>query len=247
MQRDPAVKALFDALAAPFEPSVIKWKPGKVSNNRCLALAFIDARIVQDRLDEVLGGENWQDNYTVLPDGSVICRLTVILGDRMITKEDVGSLSEQPDAGDRLKSAFSDGLKRAAIKFGIGRFLYRLPPTWVDFDPVKKQIIKPPELPSWARPKGNAPSVPAKPQQPQPPVQDAVRMALADWGKKMAMVGSAQDMTDLLPVFKTIKGEAIRNAVWEYIEEQANDRGYYYDEKMNLFAESHETGEPIAF
>jgi len=152
--RDPILQALADALATPFDPRNVKFKPQSVKNNRCLAMAYIDARLIQDRLDEVLGVENWQDRYDILPDGSVMCRLRVNLGGRWITKADVGSPSEQPDSGDRLKAAFSDALKRAAVKFGIGRYLYRLPAQWVDYDPAKKQIVRPPQLPAFARPAG---------------------------------------------------------------------------------------------
>ncbi len=151
--RDPNLVALTSALAEPFEPREVKFKPQSVKNNRCLAMAYIDARLIQDRLDDVLGVENWTDSYTILNDGSVMCRLRLKLGDRWITKTDVGSPSEQPDGGDRLKAAFSDALKRAAVKFGIGRYLYRLPAQWVDYDGVKKQIVSPPQLPPWALPK----------------------------------------------------------------------------------------------
>src|SRR3954454_24877396 len=140
VSRDPDVKAVTDALSAPFEPKEIKFKPQMVKNNRALAMAYIDARLIQDRLDEVLGVENWEDAYKLLPDGSVMCRLRVKLGDRWISKTDVGSPSEQPDLGDRLKAAFSDALKRAAVKFGIGRYLDRLPAEWGDYDAAKKQI-----------------------------------------------------------------------------------------------------------
>jgi hypothetical protein len=54
-------------------------------------------------------------------------------------KEDVGGQSEQPDEGDRRKAAFSDALKRAAVKFGIGRYLYRQKPQWVDWDPLREK------------------------------------------------------------------------------------------------------------
>src|SRR6185312_9684284 len=111
---------------------------------------------IQDRLDEVLGVENWQDEYVLLPDGSVTCKLQLKIGDGWVSKMDVGSPSEQPDGGDRLKAAFSDALKRAAVKFGIGRYLYRLPLQWADYDPVKKQIVQPPQLPAFA--------IPQKPQ-----------------------------------------------------------------------------------
>ncbi len=163
MPRDPLVVALTAALADPFEPREVKFKPQMVKNNRCLAMAYIDARLIQDRLDEVLGVENWEDVYKILPDGSVMCKLKCKLGDRWITKTDVGSPSEQPDLGDRLKAAFSDALKRAAVKFGIGRYLYRLPAAWVDYDPIKKQIVQPPQLPAWAVPKSKAQPAKATP------------------------------------------------------------------------------------
>ena len=161
LPRDPQVQALTSALAAPFEPKDVKFKPQMVKNNRCLAMAYIDARLIQDRLDEVLGVENWEDAYRILPDGSVMCRLRLKLGDRWIAKTDVGSPSEQPDVGDRLKAAFSDALKRAAVKFGIGRYLYRLAAQWVDYDPVKKQIVQVPQLPAFAIPKAKAQPKPA--------------------------------------------------------------------------------------
>ena len=148
-----AVKTITDTLSAPFDPKEVKFKPQSVKGNRALALAYVDVRVIEDRLDGVLGVEGWQDEYETLADGSVVCRLRLRLGEQWITKMDVGSPSEQPDGGDRLKAAFSDALKRAAVKFGIGRYLYRLPPQWVDYDPVKKQFTQTPQLPGYAIPK----------------------------------------------------------------------------------------------
>lgn len=136
-----------DLLAQPFEESAIKFKPGVVAGNRALALPYVDARSIQDRLDEALGVAGWQDEYEVLPDGAVVCRLRLKIGGEWITKMDVGSPSEQPDEGDRRKAAFSDALKRAAVKFGIGRYLYRQEAQWVDYDPHKKKFVKPPRMP----------------------------------------------------------------------------------------------------
>ncbi len=151
---EPAVDeaALMEALAAPFEETEIKFKPQVVKGNSCLALVYVDARAIQDRLDDVLGTRNWQDDYECLPDGSVLCRLKIRVGGEWLTKVDVGGPSEQPDGGDRVKAAFSDALKRASVKFGIGRYLYRLPQFWCDYDPVKKKIVKLPKLPDWALP-----------------------------------------------------------------------------------------------
>src|SRR5205807_8065892 len=146
------VDSLMQALAAPFDPSEVRFKPAVVSGNRALALAYVDARVIQDRLDDVLGVDGWQDNYECLPDGSVVCRLQLRLGEEWITKMDVGGPSEQPDEGDRRKAAFSDALKRAAVKFGIGRYLYRQEPQWVDYDTQKRQFVRPPSLPRSALP-----------------------------------------------------------------------------------------------
>lgn len=153
-----------DALAAPFDPREVKFKPTMVKNNRCLAMAYVSARTVMDRLDDVVGVANWQDEYTPLPSGSVLCRLSIRVGGEWVVKMDVGSPSEQPDEGDREKAAVSDALKRAAVKWGVSRYLYRLAAQWVDYDPVKRQIITPPQLPAFAVPKGAAAPKKAPPQ-----------------------------------------------------------------------------------
>jgi hypothetical protein len=160
------VEALTDRLAEPFEPQEVRFKPAVVTGNRALALAYVDARVIQDRLDEALGVAGWQDDYECLPDGSVVCRLRLRMGGEWITKVDVGGPSEQPDGGDRLKAAFSDALKRAAVKFGIGRYLYRLPSQWIDYDPHRRQFAKAPTLPAWALPKTHDVILQTPPAQP---------------------------------------------------------------------------------
>ena len=101
------VRTITQALSAPFDPKDVKFKPQVVQGNRALALGYVDARVIQDRLDDVLGVMGWQDSYRVLPDGSVMCRLRLKIGDQWITKVDVGGQSEQPDGGDRTKAAVS--------------------------------------------------------------------------------------------------------------------------------------------
>jgi hypothetical protein len=81
-------------------------------------------------------------------DGSVVGRLRCRIGGEWLTKVDVGGPSERPDGGDRLKAAFSDSLKRAAVKYGVGRYLYRLPSPWVDYDAQRKQFKQTPKLPA---------------------------------------------------------------------------------------------------
>ena len=148
----PDLDAIAAALSAPFEASEVKFKPQTVAGNRALAIPYVDARVVMDRLDAVLGVWGWEDRYQPQADGSVLCQLTVRVGDRTTTKSDVGGQSEQPDEGDRDKAAVSDALKRAAVKFGIGRYLYRQKPQWCDYDPAKRQFVRPPALPPAAQP-----------------------------------------------------------------------------------------------
>jgi hypothetical protein len=149
-------------LAAPFDPSEVQFRAGAVSGNRALALPYIDARAVMDRLDAVVGPAHWQDDYTVLPNGAVVCRLMLRVNGEWLYKADVGAESDQPDAGDRTKAAFSDALKRAGVRWGIARYLGRLPAQWCDYDPVKKQFLKPPTLLPVAVPKPCGAEVGAK-------------------------------------------------------------------------------------
>jgi hypothetical protein len=86
-------------LAAPFDPAAVRRKPTKLTSNRALAAAYIDSPAVQDRLDEVLGVDGWQDDYHCLLDGSVVCRLRSRIDGEWLTKVDVGGPSEQPDGG----------------------------------------------------------------------------------------------------------------------------------------------------
>lgn len=97
-------------------------------------LAYIDARDVYDRLDAVLGAGGWQDMCEPIA-GTPAVKVTILadIDGQKVSKEDVGypnsSMDEEP-----LKSAVSDGTKRAAVHFGIGRFLYSLEPVWVEVD-----------------------------------------------------------------------------------------------------------------
>lgn len=69
------VEELTAALAAPFDPREVKFKPAVVSGNRALALAYVDARVIQDRLDEVLGWPAGRTNTSACQTApsSVVC------------------------------------------------------------------------------------------------------------------------------------------------------------------------------
>jgi len=119
-------------LSDPFPPSAISWRAQSVSkkdpqNPKAMALAYIDARDVMARLDEAVGPENWSDSYVETPLGRVICTLSIRLNDEWISKSDgAGKTDIEGDKG-----GLSDALKRAAVKWGIGRYLYDMPTPWV--------------------------------------------------------------------------------------------------------------------
>jgi len=132
-------------LRTPFPEQDVQLKPAVLSKDsrRALALAYIEARAVMDRLDEAVEPSNWRDSYRVLADRrgdggqvEVECRLSIHLGDEWITKVDAG-------IGDDLKAAYSDALKRAGVKWGIGRYLYSLPSVWADYDPTRREVKDP--------------------------------------------------------------------------------------------------------
>jgi hypothetical protein len=137
----------FTQLSQLFPASKIKFRAGATNKEktRAQALAYIDARDVMERLDMVIGPMGWSDQYQIVrqtPAGvEVECALTI----NGVTKRDVGT-------GEDAKSAYSDAFKRAAVKFGVGRYLYDFPKAWVEYDEKRKQLTVTPSLPAWAIP-----------------------------------------------------------------------------------------------
>ncbi|MGK0618410.1 Rad52/Rad22 family DNA repair protein [Meiothermus cerbereus] len=132
---------IWDMLHEPFPPEELQWRVEALSKDkrRALVAPYVSHKAVLDRLDEVVGVQGWQDSYEVLqtpaqPAGlyAVKCRLTIM----DICKEDVGE-------GDSLKAAFAEALVRAAVKFGVGRFLIQLEQQWVEHDPVSGKFTPP--------------------------------------------------------------------------------------------------------
>lgn len=133
---------LFAALAAHFDSHEVKLR--QASGGR--QLHYITARTAMNRLDDVLGPENWWDEYLPL-EHSVVCRLTLRLPDgSTVTKCDAGGYAGMADQGDDDKSGFSDAFKRAAAKFGVARYLYRdgVP----QFVREREGAIEPPPVPA---------------------------------------------------------------------------------------------------
>lgn len=137
-----------DALArltAPFPLDVIDFKPQVLNREKTAAMAatYVDARAVAARLDEVFPFA-WTTTFRTVHDGNdrfvVECTLTLRLTDgTLLARADVGESDNGDREASRHKTAYSDALKRAAVQFGVGRYLYDLPQTWADYDAEKKR------------------------------------------------------------------------------------------------------------
>lgn len=127
----------FDKLKAPFPARSVSWRVGSTTGDKSkgMALAYIDSRDVQQRLDEVCGPAGWQDRYEV-HGNATICYLSLKIGDEWVTKADgAGDTDVEAEKG-RL----SDSFKRAAVKWGIGRYLYDLESPWVEIEPAGRSF-----------------------------------------------------------------------------------------------------------
>jgi len=123
----------FDLLLAPFPPENVNWRVGSTnsSKTKALALAYIDARDVMDRLDEVCGAAHWQRKHSVFGEKNY-CEVGVKCGDEWVWK---GDFADDTDI-EGTKGGASDSFKRAAVSWGIGRYLYSLPAVWVTIEPA---------------------------------------------------------------------------------------------------------------
>jgi hypothetical protein len=120
---------VFERMAEPFPSEVVEWRAQTVdrTGKRALALAYIDARSVMARLDEVVGPQNWQDRYRE-EGGRMVCELSIRIDGEWIVKSD-GSGDTNFEAE---KGGISGAFKRAAVKWGIGRYLYDVDALWAD-------------------------------------------------------------------------------------------------------------------
>tara|TARA_R110000803_G_scaffold40368_3_gene87032 strand:- start:196 stop:591 length:396 start_codon:yes stop_codon:yes gene_type:complete len=119
------------ALKEPFNPKTLSWRKQGGAD-----LAYLNARDVMKRLDDVVGIENWQDRYEECS-GRIICYISIRVEGEWVTKSD-GS-GDTKIEGD--KGGISGAFKRSAVRWGVGRYLYYLKGASAN------------NLPSWAVPK----------------------------------------------------------------------------------------------
>jgi len=137
---------IFARLSAPFPPEAISWRVGSTNIDKQtgkprnasqepsgIALAYLDARDVMDRLDEVCGPAGWQCRYPHVG-STTVCDIGILVDDAWIWKADGAGATDV----EAEKGMLSDALKRAAVRWGIGRYLYGLDSPWVPIEPMGK-------------------------------------------------------------------------------------------------------------
>lgn len=99
-----------------------KWRVQEAKEHGANCVAYVDARDVMNRLDEVVGMGMWQSKYES-HNGNIYCSIGIKVDNEWVWKTDCGSESNV----EKEKGEASDALKRSAVQWGVGRFLYDLP------------------------------------------------------------------------------------------------------------------------
>jgi len=99
-----------------------KWRVQSANQYGASCVAYVDARDVQDLLDDVVGASFWQCKYSENK-GNLFCSIGIDVDKDnacWVWKEDCGTESNV----EKQKGEASDAFKRAAVMWGVGRFLY---------------------------------------------------------------------------------------------------------------------------
>ncbi|WGQ15616.1 Rad52/Rad22 family DNA repair protein [Sphingobacterium faecium] len=104
------------------EPIYYKFRVQSCKFGKATIISYIDARQLQDRLDEVVGFQNWQVDYREIK-GNLFAGIGLKLDNEWVWKYDCGTESSV----EKEKGEASDSFKRAGVMWGVGRFLYSLP------------------------------------------------------------------------------------------------------------------------
>lgn len=123
----------FKALADFFPADAIEWRIQSCGESQgrvwAIAVPYVTNRAIQQRLDDVAGPENWRNEFQAGPAGGVICGISLRVTGEWVTKWD-GAENTKGMEGGEVKGGLSAAMKRAAVQWGIGRYLYGLDQTF---------------------------------------------------------------------------------------------------------------------
>jgi hypothetical protein len=122
------------ALRAPFRQHEHSWRAQSLARDgkRAQALCYITARAVQNRLDDVCTPAGWECNFVETRSGRVIATISIDFDGRPVAKSDGAGAT----AMEGEKGGMSDAFKRAAVMWGIGRYLYGMPSVWAECESI---------------------------------------------------------------------------------------------------------------
>ena len=237
-----------------FEPYDIEWRLqqcGKGSNGKIwgMALAYVTNRAIMNRLDEVCGPENWKNEFKAAPDGGILCGLSIKVDGEWVTKWD-GAENTDIEA---VKGGLSGAMKRAAVQWGIGRYLYKLEESWINANENGAYRGKTkdgttfkwdaPTLPAWALPKGSKSETKSETHSEPKPQKKPVVQFTDEQKKEMSRWTDGTFSKDELDKFKkqtTAPGADINGLVQWYADEYANRHA-------NKVTAEEESGAELAF
>lgn len=132
------MKEILKELKSPFPYEDIDWKV-QITNKdkaRGMAVPYLDSRAIQKRLDDAVGAMNWTNEFMLWQNKSQICGIGLYDAERgaWVMKYDG---AENTDI-EPVKGGLSDSFKRAAVLWGIGRYLYDMTSIWVEIEPNGK-------------------------------------------------------------------------------------------------------------
>ncbi|MDM5143849.1 Single-stranded DNA-binding protein DdrA [Lactococcus lactis] len=88
-----------------------------------MVLAYMDNRAVQERFDEVFGIAGWKNEFKTAPDGGTLLVYPLSLE----TNGSPNGMAQKILRFEAVKGGLSGSMKRAAVQWGVGRYLYDLP------------------------------------------------------------------------------------------------------------------------
>lgn len=132
------MEEILKELKSPFPYEDIDWKVQVTNKDKTqgMAVAYLDSRAIQKRLDEAVGAMNWTNEFMLWQDKAQICGIGLYDAERgtWVMKYDG---AENTDI-EPVKGGLSDSFKRAAVLWGIGRYLYDMASIWVEIEPNGK-------------------------------------------------------------------------------------------------------------
>ena len=152
---------LYRRLSEPFPSADVEWRVTKGHQRSGLAVPYITSRAIQTRLDHVVGPFCWRTRYIPwhqyipkpshgenpeadrTPVASQLCGLSIYDEEKREWIEKIDG-AENTDF-ESIKGGISDSFKRAAVLWGIGRYLYLFDAKWATLD-ERKRIANPAEL-----------------------------------------------------------------------------------------------------